>query len=130
MNHESSIILKLYSALQYAYSMLSFLRNFTLNMIIVVMLTKKKRCSLFFFFSFFIFQRKEQQSSICCKGRRGGYGWNSVHFGDFQVKEKSGNNLSGNFSGENFVEPFKSFNNSANHSTRLITFNVVKTHSA
>ena len=58
-----------------------------------------------------------------------GYGWNSVHFEDFQGKEKFGDNLSGDFSGEIFTEPFESFNSSANHSSRLITFNVVKTHS-
>ena len=35
-----------FSVSEYAYNMLSFLRNFSLNMLIVVMLIKKKRCSV------------------------------------------------------------------------------------
>ena len=51
---------------------------------------------------------------------RSSCGLNSVHCGDFQGKESSGYNVPGNFPRGIFIKPFKSFNNSANHSTRLI----------
>ena len=52
----------------------------------------------------------------------GSYGWSSVHCGDYQGKESSGNNLTGNFLVGFFIERFKSFYNSANHSTKLKPF--------